>query len=169
MTAPATPAVPLSTEPVKGGGPALLGFHHSSFTVRDVERSLAFYRDLLGLTVVADMQPEADYPARVTGFTGERFRIVYLQLGSAGHILELIQYKVHPGEPLPLATNRAGCAHICFLVDDLRALHSRLTAQGAQFVSEPVPITQGVNRGGFAVYLRDPDGITIELLQRAAP
>ena len=103
----------------------------------------------------------------LVGFAGERFRIVYLQLDSTGHILELIQYKVHPGEPLPLATNRPGCAHVCFLVGDLRALHRRLTAQGAHFVSEPIPITQGVNKGGFAVYLRDPDGITIELLQRA--
>ena len=163
MTAHATPAA----APGPTDGPALLGFHHSSFTVRDMERSLGFFRDLLGLTVVADMQPDAEYVARVTGFAGERFRIVYLQLDSTGHILELIQYKVHPGEPLPLATNRPGCAHVCFLVGDLRALHRRLTAQGAQFVSEPIPITQGVNKGGCAVYLRDPDGITIELLQRA--
>ena len=146
----------------------LSGFHHSSFTVSDVDRSLAFYRDLLGLTVVADMQPDADYVARVTGFPGATFRIVFLRLPPDEHILELIQYKTRAGDPLPLATNRPGCAHICFLVQDLSALHARLTAQGARFVSEPVEITQGVNRGGYAVYLRDPDGITIELLQRPA-
>ncbi|MBI3973150.1 MAG: VOC family protein [Chloroflexi bacterium] len=145
----------------------LQGFHHSGFTVSDMERSLAFYRDVLGLPVVADMQPEADYPARVTGFLGATFRIVFLQLAPGGHILELIQYKTRAGEPLPLATNRPGCGHICFLVDDLPAVYERLhKQQGVTFVSAPVPITQGANRGGYAVYLRDPDGITVELLQR---
>jgi catechol 2,3-dioxygenase-like lactoylglutathione lyase family enzyme len=143
----------------------LRGFHHSSFTVGDMERSLAFYRDLLGLTVLADMQPEADYPAQVTGFPGERFRIVFLTLPGNGHILELIQYQTQAGDPLPLATNRPGCAHVCFLVDDLPAVHARLRQRGVRFVSAPIAITQGVNKGGYAVYLRDPDGITIELLQ----
>jgi len=55
---------------------------------------------------------------------------------------------------------------VCFLVDDLPALYARWRAHGARFVSAPVPITEGVNRGGYAVYVRDPDGITIELLQR---
>lgn len=141
------------------------GFHHSGVTVSDMERSLRFYRDTLGLTVVADMEPEADYPARVTGFPGERFRIVYLRLPPHEHVLELIQYRTQAGERLPLATNRPGCVHVCFLVEDLPALHARLSRQGLPFVSPPVPITQGVNRGGYAVYLRDPDGVTVELLQ----
>jgi catechol 2,3-dioxygenase-like lactoylglutathione lyase family enzyme len=144
----------------------LKSWHHTSFTVSDMERSLAFYRDLLGLRVTADMQPEADYPARVTGYPGATFRIVYLRLGDDPHLLELIQYTTGQGAPLRPATNRPGCAHICFLVDDLPAAYERLRAQGVAFVSPPVPITQGVNRGGFAVYLRDPDGATIELLQR---
>jgi lactoylglutathione lyase len=145
----------------------LRGFHHSSFTVSDMERSLAFYRDVLGLAVVVDQEPQADYPARVTGFPGAILRIVFLQVaGGDGHRLELIQYKTRAGEPLPLATNRPGCAHVCFLVDDLPAVYERLRARGVAFVSAPVPITEGVNRGGAAVYLRDPDGITIELLQR---
>ena len=147
----------------------LIGWHHSNFTVSDVERSLAFYRDLLGLRVVADMQPEADYPARVTGHHDATFRIVFLRLGDEPHILELIQYKTGQGAPLPPATNRPGAAHICFLVDDLPAEYERLRAHGVTFVSPPVAITQGVNRGGYAVYMRDPDGATIELLQRAAP
>lgn len=141
-------------------------FHHSGLTVSDMERSLAFYRDVLGLVVVADMQPEADYPARVTGVAGATFRIVFLRVPPGDHILELMQYKTGAGDPLPLATNRPGCGHICFEVDDLPALHARLAAQGVRFVSEPIPITQGVNKGGYAVYLRDPDGITVEFLQR---
>ena len=144
----------------------LKGWHHSNFTVSDMDRSLAFYRDLLGLIVMADQEPEAAYPARVTGFPGATFRIVFLQLPGETHFLELIQYKTRQGEPLPTATNRPGAGHICFLVHDLPATYERLTGHGVQFVSPPVLITQGVNEGGYAVYMRDPDGATIELLQR---
>lgn len=158
----------------------LRALHHTGFTVSDMERSLAFYRDLLGLEVVVDQEPEAEYPAQVTGFPGARLRIVFLKLplilgGDATtggeprfheHILELIQYKVRHGGPLPLATNRPGCSHLCFQVNDLPALYARWRERGVPFVSPPVPITQGVNQGGYAVYARDPDGITIELLQR---
>jgi catechol 2,3-dioxygenase-like lactoylglutathione lyase family enzyme len=103
----------------------------------------------------------------VTGHPGARFRIVVLQLPGESHILELIQYTVGQGEPLRPETNRPGAGHVCFLVDDLPAAYERLRACGVRFVSPPVLITQGVNRGGYAVYMHDPDGATIELLQRA--
>jgi hypothetical protein len=51
------------------------------------------------------------------------------------------------------------------LVDDLPGLYQDLAARGASFVSAPVPITAGPNRGGYGAYLRDPGGILIELFQ----
>jgi hypothetical protein len=54
-------------------------------------------------------------------------------------------------------------------VDDLRALYERLVAAGVDtFFSAPVEVDTGVNRGGFALYLRDPDGIPVELFQPPA-
>ena len=54
------------------------------------------------------------------------------------------------------ATNRAGTSHLCLLVDDLRAAHASLSAQGVRFKSEPVEITAGPNLGSLVVYMYDP-------------
>ena len=79
------------------------GFHHTSFTVSDMERSLAFYRDLLGMQVVVDRRTSDTYLSTITGFPNVRLHIVYLQLDVPdGHILELIEYQSHPGQATPL-------------------------------------------------------------------
>ena len=56
-------------------------------------------------------------------------------------------------------------AHLALLVDDLAALYERLRAAGVECVSEPVRIDAGPNTGAWALYLRDPNGILIELFQ----
>ena len=142
------------------------GFFHTGFTVADLARSLRFYRDLLGFEVVAEQVAEAEYLGRVVGFPGVRIKMAFLRVPGDGHRLELLEYLTHPGEPTPRETNRPGNGHICLYVDDLAALHARLAAAGVTFMSEPVDITAGVNKGARAVYARDPDGFTVELLQR---
>ncbi|HEY3079054.1 MAG TPA: VOC family protein [Chloroflexota bacterium] len=136
---------------------------HTGFTVSNLERSLAFYRDLLGLEVVVQFVP-AEYFARVVGFPGARARIAFLRVPGDTHRLELLEYEPQ-GEPTPRETNRPGNGHICFYVDDLPAMHRQLSAAGVTFVSEPVPITAGPNQGAQAVYARDPDGFAVELVQ----
>jgi lactoylglutathione lyase len=61
-----------------------------------------------------------------------------------------------------------GAAHLCLLVDDIHAEVRRLRAAGARFVSEPQYFGEGPDAGSWAVYLLDPDGITVELAQSAA-
>src|SRR5437870_8861165 len=86
--------------------------------------------------------------------------------GSADHILELLEYENHPGEPTPRETNRPGNGHLCFIVDDAVAVYREFMAKGVRFMSDgPVLITAGVNRGALAAYLRDPDDVTIEIFQ----
>ena len=146
------------------------GFHHTSFTVSDMERSLAFYRDLLELRVVVDRVADAPYLGQVTGFPDVQLRVVYLQPNPPdGHSLELIEYRTHRGQPQHLRTNDVGTAHLCFRVADLAATYEKLRAHGTTFVSAPVPITAGANAGGSAVYLRDPDGCPLELIQPPPP
>jgi catechol 2,3-dioxygenase-like lactoylglutathione lyase family enzyme len=144
----------------------VIGFFHTGFTVADMARSLSFYRDLLGLEVVAEQVAEAEYLGRVVGFPGVRMKQAFLRVPGDGHRLELLEYLTHRGEPTPRETNRPGNGHICLHVDDLAATHARLLAAGVTFMSEPVEITAGVNRGARAVYARDPDGFTVELFQR---
>jgi len=56
--------------------------------------------------------------------------------------------------------------HLGFTVDDLWAAYRELTAAGVHFKSEPVSPTTGPNKGGWAVYFVDPDGTTLEMIQR---
>lgn len=142
---------------------------HTGFTVSNLDRSLAFYRDLLGMHLAHQQETDAPYVGIVTGFPEARLRIAHLKVTPDDpHTLELLQYVSHPGEPTDRATNRPGNGHLAIRVDDLRAWYERLKAHGVEFRSGPTPVTTGMNIGALALYMRDPDGFTIELVQPAA-
>jgi catechol 2,3-dioxygenase-like lactoylglutathione lyase family enzyme len=82
------------------------------------------------------------------------------------HMLELVEYVAPDGKPLDLATANVGVAHLAFTVSGIHDEHARLSSLGVQFRNPPVAIEEGANRGGFSCYFVDPDGITLELLQR---
>jgi catechol 2,3-dioxygenase-like lactoylglutathione lyase family enzyme len=140
--------------------------HHTGLTVRDLDRSLAFYRDLLGMDVVFEQEKQGGYLATIVGYEGAHVRMAHLAFGGDGHRLELFEYvepssRGHASEPRDV-----GVTHVCLAVEDIHALHARLRAERVEFYSEPVLVDTGANAGGFGVYLRDPDGITLELFQR---
>jgi len=140
-------------------------FNHVSFTVSDMDRSLVFYRDLLGMTVEADRELHGPHISQITGFPGARFRVANVRLG--GLMLELIQYREPVGERPSLRTCNVGNAHVAFDVEDLPAVCRELSTRGVQFRSEPVAISSGPLKGGYVVYLNDPDGITLEFIQKS--
>ena len=147
------------------------GFWHVSFTVRDLESSVKWYTEALGLEYVRGQVQENEYTSRLVGFPNARLKVAQLRvpgepLGPSGHHVELIEYERPRGEDIPLDTNRTGVGHWAFVVDDLQAEFTRLKALGVRFKSEtPNQISEGVNRGGGSIYLLDPDGITLELHQ----
>ena len=59
-----------------------------------------------------------------------------------------------------------GFAHVAFDVDDIDSVVTAVSAAGAEPLSEPVVVNAGPNSGGKAVYTRDPDGVTIEFIQK---
>jgi catechol 2,3-dioxygenase-like lactoylglutathione lyase family enzyme len=152
---------------------------HTSWTVSDLARSIAFYRDLLGFELVATKERVGDFIERVVGFDGAELRIAALRIpgapvGASGHHLELIQYVAPQGVKLDLRTCNVGAAHLALETDAIHETCERLARAGVTLVSEPVPVpaAPGMAAGGYACYLRDPDGFTIELVQappRAAP
>jgi catechol 2,3-dioxygenase-like lactoylglutathione lyase family enzyme len=140
---------------------------HTGLTVRDLDRSLAFYRDTLGMETVFEQEKEGGYLAAIVGYPGAHVRMAHLAFPGDRHRLELFQYlepepRGEPGEPRDV-----GITHVCLLVDDIAALHARLRAGGIAFYSDPVVVDTGANAGGIGVYVRDPDGITLELFQRS--
>jgi catechol 2,3-dioxygenase-like lactoylglutathione lyase family enzyme len=142
----------------------IVGAHHTSFTVADLDRSLAFFQGLLGLDQVYTRQVTEEYFGSIVGLPGSTVRAALLRL-PGGHHVELFQYLSPTGQPHRPRPCDPGSTHLSLLVDDLPGLSRDLVGKGAEFVSPPVPVTAGPNRGGFGVYLRDPNGILIELFQ----
>lgn len=130
-----------------------------------MDRSIAFYRDLLGLELQNDWVSEAGYLRVMIPYPGLRLRLAFFRLPGTEMRLELIQYLEPVGAPRELPTNVPGAAHVCFDVDDIEAEYERLRRHGVTFNSAPQLITSKANSGARGVYMLDPDGITIELRQ----
>jgi catechol 2,3-dioxygenase-like lactoylglutathione lyase family enzyme len=141
---------------------------HVGITVSDVDRALGFYRDVLGLRVIEDQTVTEPEVAELLGLDLVQLRIADLDSGD-GRIVELIQYLQPKGRRIEYESSDSATAHIAFTVDNLAAVRERLTSVGATMVSrQPITINEpgGAFDGAICFYLRDPDGLILELVQR---
>jgi catechol 2,3-dioxygenase-like lactoylglutathione lyase family enzyme len=147
------------------------GILHTGLTVSDLDRSIAFYRDLLGLELIAQWDSSQPYLRAVVGYPDAELRIALLRLpgpaGAAGHHIELLEYRRPRGTRGDANTYNPGNGHVAFMVDDLETIYADLKGRGVRFKSAPVDITHGRNAGGRAIYFYDPDDITLEMIQPA--
>jgi catechol 2,3-dioxygenase-like lactoylglutathione lyase family enzyme len=144
------------------------GLHHVGITVRNLDASIRFYHDTLGLELANEPSPWFDSPelGPAVGVPGAALRQVSLQLGST--ILELLEYSSPPSETQkPLLSNNIGASHVAFLVDDIRAKKAELEAKGIEFYSDVNVVDEGVLAGWRWVYFEDPDGYPLELVEVA--
>jgi len=138
-----------------------LPFHmlHTMIRVGSLERSVAFYRDALGMT---ELRRE-DYP-------DGRFTLAFLGYGDeAQH--SVIELTFNYGETE--YTRGTGFGHIAFAVSDINAAFERLAAIGVKIIRKPGPMTHAATNGQRDViaFVEDPDGYRIELIEvrRQAP
>ena len=83
-----------STSDTLKGGTVITSMHHTGFVVADLDKSVAFYRDVMGLTVNVSRERKGGPVTQVLGYEDTHLKIALLSIGD-GHTLELIQY-VHP-------------------------------------------------------------------------
>ncbi|MCM0018697.1 MAG: VOC family protein [Tagaea sp.] len=148
----------------------IVGHWHTSWTVEDIDRSLRFYCEGLGFELVHRQEQSKGYTDTLVGIQDAHLIAALLKFGGqpaplSGHTIELIEYVRPKGVRLDTPPNNVGAAHIALIATDARAMHARMLGFGARFVSPPVAITGGINKGGYTCYMRDPDGFTIELMQ----
>ncbi|CAN5259398.1 lactoylglutathione lyase [soil metagenome] len=140
--------------------------HHTGFTVRSIERSIAFYEGLLGFEVVFRWNPQAPYIKELVGYPDVDLHAAVLRIPGSTVFLELLEYRGIPGKTVDMANGNIGNGHIAFNVDELDPFFARLAAAGVKSVSSaPVTPTIGPNRGGRAIYMIDPDGFRVELIE----
>lgn len=154
------------TETPAGGTGEVSGVAHVGFTVRDLDAASRFYADVFGVQPDVRAIYDRPYTSEQVGYEGARLDIAIFRIPGSDVRLELIQYLSPVGTPVDIETNNPGTAHLCLVTDDLAGVFERMVALGATPRSrEPVLITAGPNEGRRVCYFRDPEGLTIEILQ----
>jgi glyoxylase I family protein len=147
----------------------LRAVHHVGLVVTDLDRSIYFYHDLLGLDFANEPTPwfsGTDLEVGV-GVPGATLRQVSLWVGERS-TMELIEYGNRPETSTSsVPNNHLGAAHVCFRVDDVHAKKAELEAKGVTFYSDVNVVDEGPLAGWRWVYFSDPDGLALELVEVA--
>jgi catechol 2,3-dioxygenase-like lactoylglutathione lyase family enzyme len=151
---------------------SLGGVSHLAFGVRDMDRSLAFYRDGLGMEVTSDrvqQTPASDMYADPSRATSRRVAQLRWADDPDAPFLVLSAFPAATGTPLRL--DQVGIHHVALWVKDLTGKAERLTAAGVRFVMEPTE-TDARGYGGqkgekvLTCLFEDPDGIIVQFDER---
>lgn len=143
--------------------------NHLNIVVSDMERSLAFYVNLLGMRITFETELTGEWIDTVVGLKGAFARCVFVQPTGGGCRIELLEYKTPLGSSAGINTiaNTLGLRHLALDVDNLDATYERLTAAGVPAISSPVTvpfrIVDGIQKR--LCYLQDPDGVIVEICE----
>ena len=136
-------------------------FNHVGISVTDIDRSIAFYRDMLGMEQLCDVFPfsGADYEAimDIPGVTGRMCMI-----GKNNLQLELFEFTKSKAKDKEYPVSDRGYSHFGVEVDDVAAAYDKLKSAGVRI---HCPVITFVGGGVKAAYCRDPDGNVFEILQ----
>jgi catechol 2,3-dioxygenase-like lactoylglutathione lyase family enzyme len=145
----------------------ILAADHTGITVSDLERSVAFWRDVLGFELSHRAHQKGELAEQITGVAGAE--IVIAVVKAPGHKIELLEYRAPADrKKLELRPCDVGSVHIALTVDNLDAVLESIAASGWKAPGTPQTLTVGPNAGKRVVYVRDPDGTTIEFMQPPA-
>ena len=140
-------------------------YDHVSFTVADIDRTVAFWRDVMGLAL-DDLSPRTQpWLGAVVGEPGATCRIAHMN-GHGCH-LELIAYDApHAGQNVFGGATRPGAAHVAFYTDDIAGMAQRIVAAGGSMLGEiTYCAAEGHNTDCLAAYICDPEGNIIDLIE----
>lgn len=138
-----------------------------AITVKDMQRSVAFYHDVLGFEKVAEQELFGDGHEQEKGLFGIRFQVVRMQLGEEA--IELTDYLTSGGRSIPedARSNDLIFQHIAIVVSDMEKAYAQLRKHGVEQVStapQTIPKSNEAAAGVKAFYFHDPDGHNLELI-----
>lgn len=139
------------------------GVFHTSITVRNRERAVHFYRDVLGLELVFLRESSGEALSKGIGVENASLKIAMFK--TEGDFLELIEYVTPKCEPKGLMPCDIGSMHVAFMVDDIGEIEKRLVQAGCKFNASPKHITEGAMKGWVWAYFKDPDGALLEVVE----
>lgn len=137
---------------------------HIGICVRDMEKSLAFYRDALGMKVLGDRATDPAEGGRYHNYKHRRKTRRWVSLSYGEGCFPTLTLTSHPGEKpdgRPILLDQVGISHFSFGVHDVKALAEQLISKGVKLAG---PIDAFTNSEGEirSIYVRDPDGILVQ-------
>jgi catechol 2,3-dioxygenase-like lactoylglutathione lyase family enzyme len=138
---------------------------HTGFVVKDIDKTIDFYTNVMGLRLVARTERTGDFASQLLGFRDAHIKGAFVELGD-GHQLELIQYINPPGGDGHLNLNDAGASHLAFFVEKIEEFYADKSQRGLTFNSEPASLFDDDGKLlRKALYARDPDGNWLEFVE----
>ncbi len=133
---------------------------HVGLTVSDLDASIAFYCDVVGMRLATRLETGGPWFDELTRNHDAIIDVAMLELDAL--TLQLVAYRRAGGEPALVAHNRPGSAHVSIEVDDVDARHASIVATGCHHATGIVDIA---GSGIRSFYVEDPDGVPVEFLE----
>ena len=139
---------------------------HIGIVVKDLNKSLKFYSDLLELKTYMKVTETGTFINNLTGINNVKVEWIKLIIPKGG-LIELLQYHSHPDnltlpESKGFPSNKYGCSHVALTVNDLSTLYNKMSLLGYTCKSEPLISENGKVK---ILYCHDPDGNILELIE----
>ncbi len=145
----------------------VVGFFHAGVTVSDMDASLRFYRDALGLELLSSGVTGGPHAERIWNIGVGPVRVAFLAVPGSTAQIELFEFQEIERHSASARPCDYGAGHFCLYVEEIDVLHRRLSEMGfASRSQEPVEILRGPHAGAKALYAIDPDGYHVELYER---
>jgi catechol 2,3-dioxygenase-like lactoylglutathione lyase family enzyme len=145
----------------------ILNADHTGITVSNLERALAFWRNVLGFELSHTAHQTGEMAREITGIAGAEIKLGVVK-APGGHRIELLEY-LAPADRKRHADLRpcdVGSVHVALVIDDLDAVLSAINVSGWKAAGKSQTLQSGPNAGKRVVYVHDPDGTTIEFMQQ---
>ncbi|WP_031468505.1 VOC family protein [Sciscionella sediminilitoris] len=139
---------------------------HTGITVADLDRALEFWTGALGFALVRRGRLDGDFAGDVTGVAETGISIAVLE-APGGHRIELLEYTTADRDRSAKRPCDPGAMHLAFTVDDIEAVLAAVAVHGFTPPGRVRAMPDGPRAGTRFVYLTDPDGTTVELIQPA--
>src|SRR6266853_6318624 len=147
----------------------IIGADHTGITVSNLERSLEFWQNVLGFEFSHRAHQTSEMASEITGVPGAEIKLAVVK-APGGHKIELLEYLAPPDRKhVNFRPCDVGSVHVALTVDKLDAILEKIAASGWKAAGKPQTLKTGPNAGKRVVYVRDPDGTTIEFMQMPKP
>ena len=141
--------------------PLVIGYRHTGIIVKDMKKSLHFYKDILGLKVIQDFSDSSDYINKITGIKNADVHMIKLKAEDET-VLEILEYRNHPTELMEYPIYNVGACHIALQVRNANDAYNKLIENNVRIISKPVLSSEKIAKVFFCF---DPNDVRIELVE----